>query len=193
MSQETFNSDEFDKQVHDLREAAARTIDPCLVAQYIALSDAEVRAHIKTKHDAGYVFAGMSCFEASSVSEQRYVYFDYRCRPGVFCFVKPAFAAVVDLVKGSVVRVIDPYLGAISNSGAIGGTHGQSTAAGVGSLPNHAQPNHLTTLIVGEEHPTTLVLGEEHPTTLVLGEENPWTDPRVDDPALSVRSPFGGF
>src|SRR5262245_5688738 len=101
---------DFATQVNNLREAAARSIDPCLTAQFIALSDERVRSVFWKKIKEGYEFRGLSCLNRVGAPENRYVYFDFGCKPGTVCLVKPAFLAVVNVVDGFLTGVVDPYV-----------------------------------------------------------------------------------
>jgi hypothetical protein len=56
------------------------------------------------------VFRGIDCLHRLSIPENHYVYFDFDCKPGTVCLIKPAFAAVVNVVDGYVVAILDPYI-----------------------------------------------------------------------------------
>lgn len=106
------NEVELKKQVEDLKEVAARSIDPCLTAKFIAFSDARVQALFLTKTQDGNLFKGVRCLGGLSIPENRSVYFDFDCPADRVCLVKPAFVVVVNIVNGYIVAIIDPYTGA---------------------------------------------------------------------------------
>jgi hypothetical protein len=101
---------DFATQLNTLRETAARSIDACLTAKYIALSDERVHVLFLKKIQDGNSFRGIFCLNRIGVPENRYVYFDFDCKPGTVCLVKPAFLAVVNVADGFVVAVVDPYI-----------------------------------------------------------------------------------
>jgi hypothetical protein len=101
---------DLDKQVDALKEVSARPINPCITAQFIAIADARVRDLLLKKVGAGNVFRGVSCLDTISIPEIRHVYFDLDCRPDTFCFVKPAFVVVVNIIDGYVVTIVDPFI-----------------------------------------------------------------------------------
>ena len=70
---------DFDVQHVALKDAAAKSIDPCLTAKVIALSDSRVRELVGKKLQAGYVFRGISCLNRITIPENKYVYFDFDC------------------------------------------------------------------------------------------------------------------
>lgn len=100
---------ELDGQIEMLREAAAKTADPCLSAKYIAISNKEVRDTFLRKVTAGYVFKSVSCPAIISVPEKKSVLFDFDCRPGTLCFIRPTFLVVVNLVTTQVESIVAPY------------------------------------------------------------------------------------
>jgi len=93
-----------------LKDAAAKSIDPCLTAKFIALSDQRVRALFLKKFQDGYVFRGIDCLDLLSIPENRYVLFDFDCKPGTLCLIKPAFLVVVNMIGGYVEAIVDPYI-----------------------------------------------------------------------------------
>ena len=102
---------DFNIQLENLKEASARSLNPCLTAKYIALSDENVRTLFLNKFREGYLFRGIYCINGGiSIPEQKSVFFDFDCRLGTFCLIKPAFLVIVDFVNGYVVRIIDPYI-----------------------------------------------------------------------------------
>jgi hypothetical protein len=105
------NETEFNKQLEELKEVAAKSINPCVTAKYVALSDARVRALFLKKLHEGHVLKGVSCLTGLSIPENRSVYFDFDCTTDKVCLVKPAFAVVVNIVNGYVVAMVDPYTG----------------------------------------------------------------------------------
>ncbi|MDB5391514.1 MAG: hypothetical protein JWM11_7160 [Planctomycetaceae bacterium] len=101
---------QLDKQFAALKEAAATTIDPCLVAKVIAISDSRVRELFMKKVADGYLFRGINCINRAGVPENKYVVFDFDCIPGTFCLVSPAFMVVVNIIDRYVVAIVDPYI-----------------------------------------------------------------------------------
>jgi hypothetical protein len=75
-------------------------------------------------------FNGIYCLDRIAIPENRYVLFDFDCKPGTLCFVKPAFLTLVNIVDSYVIAIIDPYIPTeISPSGATTvrcGRHGAS-------------------------------------------------------------------
>ena len=102
---------QFNAQLEDLKSCGARSVNPCLTAQYIALSDQRVRQVFFQKIKQGYVFKGISCLNKIGIPENKYVYFAFECPPDIFCLVNPSFAVVVNFVDGYVVSILDPYIG----------------------------------------------------------------------------------
>lgn len=103
--------EQLNAQLGDLKTCAAKSIKPCLVAQYIAFSDERVRKIFFQKLKTGYVFKGISCLDKIGIPEYKYVYFSFDCQPGTFCLINPSFVVVVNFVDGYVVAILDPYLG----------------------------------------------------------------------------------
>ncbi|MEX1026756.1 MAG: hypothetical protein WD049_01930 [Candidatus Paceibacterota bacterium] len=103
------NEVELNKQVEELKEVAAKSINPCLTAKFIAFSDARVRALFLSKIQDEYIFKGVFCLSGLSIPENRSVYFDFDCPADRVCLIKPAFVVVVNVVHGYVVPIIDPY------------------------------------------------------------------------------------
>ena len=97
-------------QLEELKACGARSVNPCLTAQYIALSDQRVRQVFLQKIKQDYVFKGISCLNKVGIPENKYVYFAFECPPNIFCLVNPSFAVVVNFVDGYVVSIIDPYI-----------------------------------------------------------------------------------
>lgn len=95
-------------QKDKLIQKALYSVNPCTIATAIALSDEQVIEKFIEKVNAGDVFKGHRCLNHTTDWEKVYVYFDFDCPPGVFCIVKPSFAAVVNLVSRKV-EVIDPF------------------------------------------------------------------------------------
>ncbi len=100
----------YDNQAASLLKVSATTVDPCLVAKYIAIADERVRALFAKKLLAGDVFRGVECAPRSGTAELITVVFEFDCKPGVFCFISPSFAVVVNLHTRHVVSVLDPYV-----------------------------------------------------------------------------------
>lgn len=101
---------QFTDQLTALKDAAASAVDPCLVAKYIAASDPRVRDLFLRKIAAGYVFRGIRCVDRFGIPENKYVVFDFDCKPGTFCLIKPAFLVVVNIIDGYVVAIVDPFI-----------------------------------------------------------------------------------
>lgn len=99
-----------EKQINEFKKLASHSVDPYIIAKYIALSNQEVQDTIMKKLSEGNVFNGVSCLERVTSWKLIYVYFDCDCKPGVHCLIKPAFVAIVDLILGKVIDIIDPYI-----------------------------------------------------------------------------------
>ncbi|HFK1756490.1 TPA: hypothetical protein ACGXQC_000856 [Bacillus cereus] len=97
------------EQIEKFKEVANYSIDPCIVATSIAVSNQKVRDVILKKLDHGDIYRGHHCSKHTTNWELIYVIFDFDCPPGVFCLVRPSFAAVVNMVTHSV-EIIDPYI-----------------------------------------------------------------------------------
>ena len=98
------------RQVEEFKKIAQYSVDPCHIATAIALSDKEVINVITRKLSEGNIFNGYRCLERVTSWEIIYVYFDFKCKPDVPCFVKPAFVAVVNTITRKVEEIIDPYI-----------------------------------------------------------------------------------
>lgn len=99
------------EQVSCLKEAAAKSTDPCLTAKAIAMCDSRVQGTLLDKlHKQRHVLRGIECLDRVGIPENKSVYFDIECKPGTFCFIKPAFLVVVNIVDGYVVAVVDPFI-----------------------------------------------------------------------------------
>ncbi len=105
---------DIEKQVDALREKAARSTNLCLTGSYIALRDARVREVFLKKITEGNVFDGIECDKDQF--EQVVIIFNFRCPDGVICLIPPTFAAVIDLIGGQVIRIIDPYYPLVSTA-----------------------------------------------------------------------------
>lgn len=98
-------------QIGALRQAAAKSTDPCLTAKFIALSDVRVQETLRAKLiEQGHVLRGIECLNRIGIPENKSVYFNIDCKPGTFCLIKPAFLVVVNVVDGYVVAIVDPYV-----------------------------------------------------------------------------------
>lgn len=95
-------------QKDKLIQKALYSVNPCTIATAIALSNEQVIEKFIEKVNAGDIFKGHRCLNHTTDWEKVYVYFDFDCPPGVFCIVKPSFAAVVNLISKKV-EVIDPF------------------------------------------------------------------------------------
>jgi len=101
---------EFSAQLTAVRDAAAKSTDACTTSKFIALSDNRVQTLLRKKIVDGDIFRGISCLNQPSIPENHYVYFDFDCKPGTLCFIKPSFAVIVNVIDGYVVAVLDPYI-----------------------------------------------------------------------------------
>lgn len=97
-------------QVEALNAAATKSIDSCLTAKAIALSDARVRTLFLKKVADGYDFKKIDCLDRVQIPENKSVLFDFDCKPGTICLIRPAFLVVVNIVDGYVVAIVDPYI-----------------------------------------------------------------------------------
>jgi hypothetical protein len=99
------------EKLQSLREAAARSLDACLTAKYIALSNNRVQKLFVSKCGEMNIFNEIICLDRISAPEYKYVLFDFDCKPGTLCFIKPSFLVVVDITLGQVVgEPQDPYI-----------------------------------------------------------------------------------
>jgi hypothetical protein len=99
----------FDQQLALLKDLAATSIDPCITAKFIALTDQRVRELFFKQNAGPYLFRGISCVERIGIPEYKYVLFDFDCIPGTFCLVPPAFLVVVNIVDRHVVSIIPAW------------------------------------------------------------------------------------
>jgi len=107
----TVTDEDVGQQIDALKDVAAKSIDPCLTAKYIAFSDHRVRElFVKKIQDNAYVFEGIECLDVLSIPERKYVLFDFDCKPGKFCLIKPAFLVVINIIGAYVEAIVDPYI-----------------------------------------------------------------------------------
>jgi len=112
------------EQIGALKDAVAKSVDPCLTAKYIALSEARVQETLRRKLiEQGHRFRGIECLNRIGIPENKSIYFNIDCKPGTFCLIKPAFLVVVNIIDGYVVTIVDPF---ILTPTAINGPAGQS-------------------------------------------------------------------
>jgi hypothetical protein len=71
-----------------------------------------------------------------SIPENKAVYFDFACKPGTLCLVKPGFLASVNMLTKQVDGITDPYIPSSFMSGIaaislyrLGGDRGEPGAA----------------------------------------------------------------
>ncbi|MCU5511395.1 hypothetical protein OCB07_21510 [Bacillus cereus] len=103
------------EQIEKFKEVANYSIDPCIVATSIAVSNQKVRDVILKKLDHGDIYRGRHCSKHTTNWELVFVIFDFDCPPGVFCLIRPSFAAVVNMITRNV-EIIDPYVESNVNS-----------------------------------------------------------------------------
>jgi hypothetical protein len=96
-------------EIDRLRQVAASSTNPCLVAQYIAFSDEGVQELFVKKNAAEDRFKACTCLP-SAPNNQQHVLFEFDYPDGVLRLVKPSFLAVVDIAGREVAKVIDPYI-----------------------------------------------------------------------------------
>lgn len=114
--------DVLQEQIGALRDAAARSIDPCLTAKFIALSDKRVQETLSKKLiEQGHVLRSIECLDRIEIPENKCFYFNIDCKPSTFCLVKPAFLVVVNIVDGYVVAIVDPFIPTQTNLKGPGG------------------------------------------------------------------------
>ena len=111
ITQEQINS-----QLETLKDCAAKSVNPCLISQYIAFSDEKVRKVLWEKLKIGYVFRGISCLDRIGIPEYQYVHFSFDCIPDTYCLINPSFVVIVNFVDGQVVSILDPYFGGVDIS-----------------------------------------------------------------------------
>ncbi|PSA91656.1 hypothetical protein C6371_06120 [Bacillus atrophaeus] len=97
-----------DDQIKTYVRVAKNSTDPCIKATLIALLDSDVKSLLLEKIRNGYIYRGQKCLKRTSW-EKVYVYFDFDCPPNIFCFIKPSFVAIVNMVTRQV-EIIDPYI-----------------------------------------------------------------------------------
>lgn len=98
------------KQAEEYKKMALYSVDICTIATAVALSDDKVKATIIEKVNNGNVFQGHRCLKYPTNFEIIYVYFDFDCPTGVFCFIKPSFAVSVNLISRKVIDIVDPFI-----------------------------------------------------------------------------------
>lgn len=108
--QPNVREEDIDKQLAELKSAYEKSKNPCLKAVTVALADGDVRRLFIDKVRDGYVYRGVSCLAGPHVPEIENVLFDFDCKPGTFCLVKPWFLVTVDIINLKVQSVEDPYL-----------------------------------------------------------------------------------
>ena len=96
-------------QLEELKEYASKSVNPCLISQYIAFSDEKVRDVLWEKLKTGYVFRGISCLDRIGIPEYQYVQFSFDCIPDTYCLINPSFVVIINFVDGHVVSILDPY------------------------------------------------------------------------------------
>lgn len=80
----------------------------CTQAILIAALDPRVeRIFIANLTNEHYVYRGTKCFPG--LHGRHYVFIDFDCKPNVICLVDPNVLVVVDVPKGKVVRIENPY------------------------------------------------------------------------------------
>jgi hypothetical protein len=110
MSDIQLTAEQLQEQVKSFETVAARTIDPCTVATFIAISDEKVQQTILKKVADGNVFHGVACLAPTGIPELRRVLFRFECKPGIFCLIPPSFLVIVNFIDGRVVGITDPYI-----------------------------------------------------------------------------------
>lgn len=83
---------------------------PCDRYFLIALSDAKVEEHFLQHVGNGELFVGVVCLGGITIPEQVRVLFQFHCLPPKFCFLPPAFLVTLNIIQGSVVDIVDPYV-----------------------------------------------------------------------------------
>ena len=107
-----------DVEIDKLKNLASKSINPCLVAQYIAITDSRVRQLFLQKIVQGNLFRGIKCLNQIGIPEIRQVLFQFDCPPGIFCLVNPSFLVIVNIVSQNVEQIIDPYIAGQVNLGS---------------------------------------------------------------------------
>lgn len=102
---------QFDDALEELRATRGRSDeDSCIAAILIAAEDGEVRRKFIEKFmNAEYVYRGVRCLGMLGIPEYEEVLFDFDCRPDIICLLDPQFVAIVNVVEGRVVGIVDPY------------------------------------------------------------------------------------
>lgn len=106
---ETKLYDELDKSRLDLEKYAKEFDDDCTNYVVKILKDKRVQEafvkHIRSEED----FVGPSChgFGRDSIE----IVFRFQCRAPRICIIAPAFAVQYDPMTGTIIQIIDPYIG----------------------------------------------------------------------------------
>lgn len=99
----------FDEQLAVL-EAQGNQLLPRGKAILVAGRDANVRAKLKEKLDAGHVFRRIGAARAAALRDHWLVVFSFDAAPGSVGLQPPRFVAVANLLSGAVVDIVDPYI-----------------------------------------------------------------------------------
>jgi hypothetical protein len=99
-----------DKEVTKLKEVSVTSINECIVAEYLAISDKAVQEKFLHKIAEGCIFRGIRCLSGISIPETRRVEFRFDCPSGAICLVPPSFMVVVNMISKHVEQIVDPYI-----------------------------------------------------------------------------------
>ena len=125
---------QIESDLQNIKEYSARSINPCLTAQYIAISNEKVRHILIQKIKQDYVFQGISCLDKIGIPEYKYVHFGFACAKGTFCLVNPSFVVVMNVVDGDIVSIIDPYISSTGISRNLLQSWGHSREEDIGDI-----------------------------------------------------------
>jgi hypothetical protein len=98
------------EEVARVRDAAAKSTEPCLTAKAMSLLDERVIEKILEHLGRGERLIAMRCLDGIGIPEQRGVLFEFLCPEKVICLISPAFLVIVDFINKRVIDIIDPYL-----------------------------------------------------------------------------------
>jgi hypothetical protein len=103
--------DPIQQAINSLKEVAAGSLDHCIHAKYIALTNSEVRSKLKVKwtpNHPTYEFKGIRCLYAGDRANIQYVLFEFVWKSGQPLF-NPSILVGVNVIYGRVVFIQDPY------------------------------------------------------------------------------------
>jgi len=104
----TDQADPVQKAIERLKDEAAKSLNPCLCATYIAITTTAVRDRFNAKrHD--YDLKSVRCLGARDRADRQYVLFEFGCKPGDVCLFDPSFLVQVNIIHRNAIIIQDPY------------------------------------------------------------------------------------